>query len=109
MPHATMRGDAVGALVRFFLPKLLECEDFDRFEQEVLASMRSLAALDALDARLREQAPRSWSARGRARRTPVTLLGEASFSRTVFLDEFGRRRARTSSIKTAAGFRARTC
>ena len=99
MLHATMRGDAVGALAGFFLPSLLECEDFDRFEEEALASMRSLAAeavarcVEAFDARLRERAPRSWSAHERARRTLVTLLGEVSFSRTVFLDELGRRRA----------------
>lgn len=61
--------------------------------------MRSLAAeaiarcVEAFDAGLRTKAPRSWSAHERAGRTLVMLLGEVSFSRTVFLDESGRRRA----------------
>ncbi len=65
MLHATMRDDAVGALAGFFLPKLLKCEDFDRFEEEVVALMRSLAAeavarcVEAFDAKLRAQAPSS--------------------------------------------------
>lgn len=94
MLHATMRGDAVGALAGFFLPKLLKCEDFDRFEEEAVASMRSLApeaverCVEAFDARLRAQAPRSWSVHERAGRTLLTLTGEVSFSHTVFLDEF---------------------
>ena len=104
MLHATMRGDAVGALAGFFLPRLLECEDFDRFEEEVLALMRSLATeaithcVEAFDASLCARAPHSWSAHERVSRTLVTLLGEVNFSRTVFLDEFGRRRALTDEL-----------
>ena len=35
MLHATMRRDAVGAATGYFYPKLLECEDMDRFEELV--------------------------------------------------------------------------
>ena len=109
MLHATMRDDAVGALAGFFLPKLLKCEDFDRFEEEVVALMRSLAAeavarcVEAFDAKLRAQAPSSWSAHERASRTLLTLAGEVSFSRTVFLDEFGRRRTLADELLGVPG------
>ena len=90
MLHATMRDDAVGALAGFFLPKLLKCEDFDRFEEEVVALMRSLAAeavarcVEAFGAKSRARAPSSRSAHERASRTLLALAGEVSFSRTVF-------------------------
>lgn len=50
-------------------------------------------SIEAFDAELRLRRPRSRSVHERAERTLVTLLGEVRFSRTVFLDEFGRRRA----------------
>jgi hypothetical protein len=37
--------------------------------------------------------PRGWSVHESAQRTLVTLVGAVTFERTVFLDEFGRRRA----------------
>lgn len=98
MLHATMRRDAVGAATGYFYPKLLECEDMDRFEELVASGGRSILAeamtrsLEAFDAKLREDKPRSWSVHERAERTLITLVGEVRFTRTVFLDENGRRR-----------------
>lgn len=97
--HATTQRDAVRALADLFLPRLLKCEDFDAFEREVLAAARELACraaalcVEAFDEGLRERAPRAWSAHERAGRSLATLLGRLEFSRTVFIDEFGRRRA----------------
>ena len=60
MLHATMRRDAVGAATGYFYPKLLECEDMDRFEELVASGGRSILAeamtrsLEAFDAKLRE-------------------------------------------------------
>lgn len=98
MLHATTRHDAMDATTSYFYPKLLECEDFDRFEGLVAQGGRSILAeamarsLEAFDAELCERKPRSWSIHERTQRTLVTLVGEVRFSRTVFLDEYARRR-----------------
>lgn len=98
MPNATMRRDVVGATTDHFYPKLLECEDFDRFESIITRGGRSILAealgrcIEAFDSGLRLKRPLSWSVHERASRTLVTLVGEVRFTRTVFIDEFGRRR-----------------
>lgn len=98
MLHATTRRDVMDATTGYFYPKLLECEDFDRFEALVAEGGRPMLAeavaraLEAFDAMLCERKPRFWSVHERVPRTLVTLLGEVRFSRTVFLDECGRRR-----------------
>jgi hypothetical protein len=79
--------------------ELLRTEDFEAFEQIVAADMRVVAAMalskciERFDSELRENAPRGWSVHERAQRTLVTLVGVVTFERTIFLDEFGRRRA----------------
>lgn len=99
MMHATMRRDVVAATASFFMPKLFKCEDFDRFERDVVCDMRSIAAeavsscLESFDVALRQHVPRSWSVHERTSRTLLTLVGEVAFCRTIFLDEYGRRRA----------------
>lgn len=86
------------ATTGYFYPKLLECEDFDRFEGLITQGGRSMLAeamarsLEAFDAMLRESKPHSWSIHEKAERTLITLLGEVRYSRTVFLDEYARRR-----------------
>lgn len=79
--------------------ELAKTEDFRAFEALVAADMRTMAAgamrrcIERFDADLVEAAPRGWSVHERASRTVITLVGAVTFERTVFLDEFGRRRA----------------
>ncbi|MBQ9954991.1 MAG: UPF0236 family protein [Eggerthellaceae bacterium] len=78
--------------------ELVKTEDFQAFEALVAADMRTVAAgalrrcVERFDAELVASAPRGWSVHERVNRTVVTLVGAVTFERTVFLDEFGRRR-----------------
>ena len=62
---------------------------------ETFRDLRSIAAgvlrrcIERFDAELAGNMPRDWSVHERAVRT---LVGEIAFVRTVFADEFGRRR-----------------
>ncbi len=82
-----------------FYAELVKTEDFRAFEALVAADMRTVAAgvlrrcVERFDAALVGSAPRGWSVHERASRTVITLVGAVTFERTVFLDEFGRRRA----------------
>ena len=79
--------------------ELLRTEDFEAFERIVAADMRSVAAMalgkcmERFDSGLRDNMPRGWTVHEHAKRTLVTLVGAVTFERTIFLDEFGRRRA----------------
>lgn len=79
--------------------ELLRTEDFAAFEQIVATDMRVVAAMalgkciERFDSELRGNVPRGWSVHERAKRTLATLVGVVTFERTIFLDEFGRRRA----------------
>ena len=87
------------AAAECFYAELVKTEDFGAFEALVAADMRSIAAgvlrrcIERFDAELVGNMPRGWSVHERAARTLVTLVGEVAFVRTVFRDEFGRRRA----------------
>ena len=82
-----------------FYGELLKTEDFEAFELAVATDARLLASMvlrrciERFDSELRASMPRGWSVHDRAKRTLVTLVGAVTFERTVFLDEFGRRRA----------------
>ena len=82
-----------------FYSELAKTEDFQAFEALVAADMRAIAAgvlrrcVERFDADLVANAPRGWTVHERAARTVITLVGAVTFERTVFLDEFGRRRA----------------
>ena len=99
--------------------ELVKTEDFGAFERIVAADMRSVAAMalrkciERFDSELRANAPRGWSVHEHAKRTLVTLVGAVTFERTIFLDEFGRRRAWADellSIPPRPGCRpARSC
>lgn len=96
----TSTGNALAqAAAGFFLPELIRTEDFDRFETIVADGMRSIAAeciqlsLEAFDASLREHLPSQWTLHEVAQRTLVTLVGTVTYRRSVYLDEYGRRRA----------------
>lgn len=81
-----------------FLPYLTSTEDFDSFETSVAGGMRSFAAkcvarsVEAFDASLREHVPRGWALHEVAERTIVTMVGEVTYRRSVYLDRCGRRR-----------------
>ena len=98
MNNPTISKRLSDAVAGCFYDGLLKTEDIGAFEALVAGKTRSLAAsvmracLERFDSDLRRRPPRGWSARERAGRTLVTLLGEVSFERTVFLDEHGRRR-----------------
>ena len=97
--NLTTRADAVAALRAHYMPELLKIEDFEAFESIVASGGKSLlagtmaACLAGFDESLRGSMPRGWSAHHRARRKLATLVGPVEFERTVFVDEFGRRRA----------------
>ena len=79
--------------------ELLRTEDLEAFEQIVATDMRAIGAMalrkciERFDSELRDNTPRGWTVHERAKRTLVTLVGAVTFERTIFLDEFGRRRA----------------
>ena len=97
--NLTTRADAVAALRAHYMPELLKVEDLEAFESIVASNGKSLlagvmaACLAGFDESLRGSMPRGWSAHHRARRKLATLVGPVEFERTVFVDEFGRRRA----------------
>ena len=86
------------AAAECFYAELVKTEDLRAFEALVAADMRKIAAgvlrrcIERFDAELVGNMPRGWSVHERAARTLVTLVGEIAFVRTVFRDEFGRRR-----------------
>lgn len=97
--NSTTRAEAVTALCGHLMPELIAVEDFQKFESAVASEGKSLLAammsecLERFDASLRASKPRGWSAHCRAGRKMLTLVGPIEFSRTVFVDELGRRRA----------------
>lgn len=99
MPDSTIMERVAGAAADCFYPELVKTEDFRAFEALVAADMRTVAAgvlrrcVERFDAGLARSVPRGWSVHERASRTVLTLVGAVTFERTVFLDEFGRRRA----------------
>jgi len=79
--------------------ELLKTEDFEAFEFAVATDTRLLASIvlrrciERFDSELCGNVPRGWSVHEHAERTLVTLVGAVTFERTIFLDEYGRRRA----------------
>lgn len=79
--------------------ELLRTEDLEAFEQAVATDMRAIGAMvlrkciERFDSGLRDSMPRGWSVHERAKRTLATLVGAVTFERTIFMDEYGRRRA----------------
>lgn len=97
--NLTTRAAAVAALRAHYMPELMGLEDFESFEALVASGGKSLLAgmaascLEDFDESLRRSMPKGWSAHCRAKRGLATLVGPIEFRRTVFVDEFGRRRA----------------
>ncbi len=82
-----------------FYEELLKTEDFKALEMIVSTDMRAVAAkvlckcIERFDCTLRKNMPKGWSIHEHTKRTILTLVGVVTFTRTIFLDEFGRRRA----------------
>ena len=97
--NLTTRSAAAAALCAHYMPELARVEDLGAFESAVASDGKSLlagtmaACLAGFDGSLRASMPRGWSAHHRAKRRLATLVGPVEFERTVFVDEFGRRRA----------------
>ena len=79
--------------------ELIKTEDFEAFERIVATGMRGIGAMalrkciERFDSELAGHMPRGWSVHEHAKRTLATLVGTVTFERTIFLDEYGRRRA----------------
>ena len=82
-----------------FYDELLRTEDFEAFERIVATGVRAIGAMalrkcvERFDSELRDNMPPRWSVHESSQRTLVTLVGVVTFERTIFLDEYGRRRA----------------
>ena len=96
-----MRNPTTGAaaLADLFAPVLAATEDLDSFEGALSSGIRTLAAsamaasMERFDRSLRRQVPPGWRPHEVAPRTLVTLVGEVTYRRTVYVDAHGCRRA----------------
>lgn len=83
------------ALADFWLPNLIACEDIGLHLAYVDASDKSIRAgalrrgLEAFDDRLAEEIPEGWRVREYRRRTIVTLLGEVTYMRRIYVEPSG--------------------
>lgn len=90
---------AAAALSDLFAPMLAATEDLDSFEGALSSGIRTLAAsamaasMERFDRSLRRQVPPGWRPHEVAPRTLVTLVGEVTYRRTVYVDAHGCRRA----------------
>ncbi len=90
---------AAAALADLFAPVLAATEDLDSFEGALSSGIRALAAsamaasMERFDRSLRRQVPPGWRPHEVAPRTLVTLVGEVTYRRTVYVDAHGCRRA----------------
>ena len=99
MPDSNILEKLSVAAAEYFYDDLLRTEDFRSFESLTAISMRIVGAnaickcLERFDADLCDNIPDGWVVHERASRTIITLLGAIEFTRTIFLDKYGRRRA----------------
>ena len=90
---------AAAALADLFAPVLAATEDLDSFEGALSSGIRTLAAsamaasMERFDRSLRRQVEPGWRPHEVAPRTLVTLVGEVTYRRTVYVDAHGCRRA----------------
>lgn len=90
---------AAAALADLFAPMLAATGDLDSFEGALSSGIRTLAAsamaasMERFDRSLRRQVPPGWRPHEVAPRTLVTLVGEVTYRRTVYVDAHGCRRA----------------
>lgn len=104
MSNSIMLDRLADAAAGIFYDDLVKTEDLGLLESAVRTDMRSVAAgvlkrcIERFDASVVESAPRGWTVHERASRTLITLVGEVTFARTAFLDEYGRRRTLTDEL-----------
>ncbi|MCL2751033.1 MAG: UPF0236 family protein [Coriobacteriia bacterium] len=88
----------IDALAELFYRNLLETEDFGenlRFAGRLVPLIMQRAFvknLERFDDKLRAEVPRSWDLCDRRKRTIITLHGEISYHRRIYIDEYGHRR-----------------
>ena len=99
MPDSTILEKLTDAAAGCLYEDLLRTEDLESFESLTATSMRIVGAgairkcLERFDADLRANMPPGWTIHEMAPRTLITLLGAVTFTRTIFIDRHGRRRA----------------
>ena len=88
----------VNALSDFFYPHLSETEDFSK-HVAYCDLVGRIIMRDALknnlvrfDDELKAQVCKSWKNLGKKKRTIITLVGEITYKRRVYIDEYGNRR-----------------
>lgn len=100
-----MREDpAVALLAETYLTFIRRSENFLLFEQsayeygfEIIAAAMS-AALEEYDDELSLQRPATWRVKDRTPRSPVSEVGQLSFSRRIYIDEVGERRCMLDEV-----------
>ena len=98
MAYINTRKQLIDVASKHLQPFLLKCEDFDKFEQIVDKEINSIKkdvivkCIEEFDEQLRKEAPSSWTIIKRIKRTIICIFGEITFSRTLFIDEYGIRR-----------------
>ena len=98
MVNPTTRDDVLDAASSYFFSQLKSIEDFDGFSRLVDDDMDRMKrevigrCIERFDSEIRQSVPSSWTIVKREKRTVITLFGPVAFSRTLFKDEYGRRR-----------------
>jgi hypothetical protein len=91
-------------LVEFCLERITRFEDFERVETSSLEDvLKTLAdamseALEIFDERLFADRPEGWRVKDARPRSILTEFGEVTFTRRVYIDEFGDRRTYLDEI-----------
>lgn len=104
MTHVTTREAVIDAAWGYFQPFLFECEDLDAFIHHVDADMNAMKCdviskcIESFDDQIRLNAPPSWTILKRIERSVIAVFGKITYMRTLFVDEYGRRRYLTDEL-----------
>ena len=100
----------IDTLAELFYKNLLETEDFGenlRFAGKLVPFIMQLAFiknLERFDDELRSKLPRGWKLCDKRKRTIITLHGEISYRRRIYIDEYGCRRYPLDEILGIAAY-----
>lgn len=98
MVNINTRNKIVDAATQYFAPILSRCEDFNTFiryvdkEMDLIKTEVIHNCIVQFDNDLRDELPDGWSIIRKEKRTIICVFGKVKFKRTLFLDEYGRRR-----------------
>ena len=98
MKNTSMRKKLLNQACNYFQPMLTKTEDFDTFCRNVDGEMNQfkleivVQCIERFDDELRRNVDSLWKIEKRIKRTVVCLFGKITFKRTLFIDEYGRRR-----------------